>query len=124
MEFLIGIQGKDFVLVASDTSSARSILSMKQGMNTGTKTEFLLFNNLISKLKFCYVVMKEKKYIYIYMPCFTSSIGFPTDTDKMHRMTDNLIMLVSGESGDTVQFAEFISKNIQLYKMRNGLFLS
>lgn len=61
MEFLIGIQGKDFVLVASDTSSARSILSMKQGMNTGTKTEFLLFNTLISKLKFCYVVMKEKK---------------------------------------------------------------
>lgn len=58
------------------------------------------------------------------MPCFTSSICFPIDTDKMHRMTDNLIMLVSGESGDTVQFAEFISKNIQLYKMRNGLFLS
>lgn len=58
------------------------------------------------------------------MPWFTSSIWFPTDTDKMHRMTDNLIMLVSGESGDTVQFAEFISKNIQLYKMRNGLFLS
>lgn len=58
------------------------------------------------------------------MHCFTSSIWFPTDTDKMHRMTDNLIMLVSGESGDTVQFAEFISKNIQLYKMRNGLFLS
>lgn len=68
MEFLIGIQGKDFVLVASDTSSARSILSMKQGMNTGTKTEFLLFNrpNLISKLKFCYVVMKERK-IYIHL---------------------------------------------------------
>ncbi|XP_048757802.1 proteasome subunit beta type-2-like [Ostrea edulis] len=76
MEFLIGIQGKDFVLMASDTSSARSILSMKQ------------------------------------------------DTDKMHRMTDNLVMLVSGESGDTVQFAEFISKNIQLYKMRNGYDLS
>lgn len=66
MEFLIGIQGKDFVLVASDTSSARSILSMKQGMNTGTKTEFLLFNNLISKLKFCYVVMKERKKIYTF----------------------------------------------------------
>lgn len=67
MEFLIGIQGKDFVLVASDTSSARSILSMKQGMNTGTKTEFLLFNNLISKLKFCYVVMKERKKINIHL---------------------------------------------------------
>ena len=38
----------------------------------------------------------------------------------MHRMSDKLLMLVSGESGDTVQFAEYISKNIQLYKMRNG----
>ena len=35
-------------------------------------------------------------------------------------MSDKLLMLVSGESGDTVQFAEYISKNIQLYKMRNG----
>lgn len=56
--------------------------------------------------------------VLLYFIFFSSS----TDTDKMHRMTDNLIMLVSGESGDTVQFAEFISKNIQLYKMRNGLF--
>lgn len=65
MEFLIGIQGKDFVLVASDTSSARSILSMKQGMNTGTKTEFLLFNNLISKLKFvCCNERKKKIYTF------------------------------------------------------------
>ena len=38
----------------------------------------------------------------------------------MHKMNDNLLMLVVGESGDTVQFAEYISKNIQLYKMRNG----
>lgn len=33
-------------------------------------------------------------------------------------------MAVSGESGDTVQFAEYIAKNIQLYKMRNGYELS
>ena len=31
-------------------------------------------------------------------------------------------MLVTGEAGDTVQFAEYIEKNIQLYKMRNGEF--
>ena len=43
-----------------------------------------------------------------------------SDYDKMHKMSDKLLMLVSGESGDTVQFAEYISKNIQLYKMRNG----
>ena len=33
-------------------------------------------------------------------------------------------MAVSGESGDTSQFAEYIAKNIQLYKMRNGYELS
>merc|ERR1719481_578873 len=33
-------------------------------------------------------------------------------------------MAVSGESGDTNQFAEYIAKNIQLYKMRNGYELS
>merc|ERR1712156_824599 len=33
-------------------------------------------------------------------------------------------MAVSGESGDTNQFAEYIHKNIQLYKMRNGYELS
>ncbi|XP_050402829.1 proteasome subunit beta type-2 [Patella vulgata] len=76
MECLIGLQGKDFVLVASDNISARSIVSMKQ------------------------------------------------DQDKMFPLSDKLLMLVCGESGDTAQFAEYIAKNIQLYKMRNGYELS
>lgn len=29
-------------------------------------------------------------------------------------------MGVIGDTGDTTQFAEYIAKNIQLYKMRNG----
>ena len=33
MEFLIGIQGPDFVLMAADTMSARSIMSMKHDHN-------------------------------------------------------------------------------------------
>jgi 20S proteasome subunit beta 4 len=33
-------------------------------------------------------------------------------------------MAVAGESGDTNQFAEYISKNMQLYKMRNSYELS
>lgn len=33
-------------------------------------------------------------------------------------------MAVAGEAGDTTQFAEYIAKNIQLYKMRNGYELS
>ncbi|CAN8001193.1 unnamed protein product, partial [Ixodes hexagonus] len=46
------------------------------------------------------------------------------DEDKIHKLSDNLLMAVCGEAGDTVQFAEFIAKNIQLYKMRNGYELS
>ncbi|XP_013790676.1 proteasome subunit beta type-2-like [Limulus polyphemus] len=44
--------------------------------------------------------------------------------DKMYKLSDQLVMAASGEAGDTVQFAEFIEKNIQLYKMRNGYELS
>ncbi|EDO32854.1 predicted protein [Nematostella vectensis] len=72
MEFLIGIQGDGFVLVAADCASGRSIVRMKD------------------------------------------------DYDKMTKLSDNLLMLVTGESGDTAQFAEYIEKNVQLYKMRNG----
>ncbi len=46
------------------------------------------------------------------------------DYDKTFRLSDHLMLGVSGEPGDTVQFAEFIAKNIQLYKMRNGYELS
>lgn len=71
MECLIGIQGKDFVLVAADKTAARSIVAMKQ------------------------------------------------DQEKMFKMSDHLLMLVAGDSGDTVQFAEYIAKNIALYEKRN-----
>ncbi|XP_059172599.1 proteasome subunit beta type-2-like [Physella acuta] len=76
MECLIGIQGKDFVLLATDTVSARSVVAMKD------------------------------------------------DHDKMYKLSDNLLMAVCGEAGDNIQFSEYISKNVQLYKMRNGYELS
>jgi len=76
MECLIGIEGKDFVLLASDAVCARSIVKMKN------------------------------------------------DHDKMFELSDKLVMAVTGEPGDTVQFSEYIAKNIQLYKMRNGYQLS
>ncbi|XP_023233056.1 proteasome subunit beta type-2-like [Centruroides sculpturatus] len=46
------------------------------------------------------------------------------DDNKQYPLSDHLLMAVSGEPGDTVQFAEFIAKNIQLYKLRNGYELS
>ena len=47
-----------------------------------------------------------------------------SDQKKYLELSDRLIMAVSGESGDTSQFAEYIQKNIQLYKMRNAYELS
>ncbi|KAK1153123.1 proteasome subunit beta type-2 [Acipenser oxyrinchus oxyrinchus] len=76
MEYLIGIQGQDFVLVAADTIAANSIIQMKH------------------------------------------------DHDKMFKLSEKILMLCVGEAGDTVQFAEYIQKNVQLYKMRNGYELS
>lgn len=46
------------------------------------------------------------------------------DFDKMIPLSDRILMLVSGECGDCIQFSEYIAKNIQLYKMRNGYELS
>ncbi|XP_066584117.1 proteasome subunit beta type-2-like [Prorops nasuta] len=76
MECLIGIQFKDYVLLAADMTTFQSIMVMKN------------------------------------------------DEHKIHKLSDRIVMAVSGESGDTTQFSEYIGKNIQLYKMRNGYELS
>ena len=47
-------------------------------------------------------------------------VYFVSDQDKMFKLSSKLLMLVTGEAGDTVQFAEYMEKNIQLYKMKNG----
>jgi len=44
--------------------------------------------------------------------------------DKSRALNDNTIMLYSGEAGDTVQFAEYIQRNVQLYSIRNNVQLS
>ena len=49
---------------------------------------------------------------------------FFLDTEKSYKLSEKLIMTAVGEPGDTTQFAEFITKNIQLYKMQNGYELS
>ncbi|XP_031769074.2 proteasome subunit beta type-2-like isoform X2 [Galleria mellonella] len=46
------------------------------------------------------------------------------DEDKVLQISDKLVMGINGDSGDTSQFAQFVAKNIQLYKLRNGYQLS
>ena len=55
---------------------------------------------------------------------FDTQVKIFDDPNEMARyhfiFSSRLVMAVSGESGDTTQFAEYIAKNIALYKMRNG----
>ncbi|KAL7306029.1 hypothetical protein TKK_0001494 [Trichogramma kaykai] len=54
----------------------------------------------------------------------TSIMVMKNDEQKIHKLANKLVMAVSGESGDATQFSEYINKNLQLYKMRNGYELS
>ncbi len=38
----------------------------------------------------------------------------------MFKLNSRSAMMVTGEPGDKVQFAEYIQRNLQLYKMING----
>ncbi|XP_070496365.1 probable proteasome subunit beta type-2 [Chironomus tepperi] len=76
METIIGIKGKDFVMLAADSTHPHSIMVLKD------------------------------------------------DENKIHKISDSLLIAAIGDAGDTVQFVEYISKNILLYKMRNGYELS
>ena len=42
------------------------------------------------------------------------------DHDKSMQLNENLLLAAVGEAGDVINFSEYIAKNIQLYKMRNG----
>ncbi|KAL0279650.1 UNVERIFIED_CONTAM: hypothetical protein PYX00_001157 [Menopon gallinae] len=53
-----------------------------------------------------------------------SILVMKNDEEKLWKLSDRMLMAVCGDSGDTTQFSEFIAKNIQLYRMRNGYSLS
>ncbi|RAL08985.1 proteasome core particle subunit beta 4 [Aspergillus homomorphus CBS 101889] len=71
MEVLLGITGKDFVILAASKATMRGPTIIK------------------------------------------------AEDDKTKQLNKHNLIAFSGEAGDTVQFAEYIQANIQLYTMRN-----
>lgn len=67
--------------------------------------------------------MVEEVMLFL-LPAFPTCTVISTDDDKMVPLSDNVLMLVCGDNGDCLQFSEYMAKNIQLYKMRNGYELS
>ncbi|OJJ03650.1 hypothetical protein ASPVEDRAFT_43139 [Aspergillus versicolor CBS 583.65] len=76
MEVLLGITGKDFVLLAASKAAMRGPTILKA-----------------------------------------------TD-DKTKQLNEHTLVAFSGEAGDTIQFAEYVQANVQLYTMRNDTELS
>ncbi|KAJ5704970.1 hypothetical protein N7455_005562 [Penicillium solitum] len=76
MEVLLGIAGKDFVILAASKAAMRGPTVLK------------------------------------------------AEDDKTRQLNKHTLMAFSGESGDTVQFAEYIQANAALYSMRNDTELS
>ncbi|XP_018321423.1 proteasome subunit beta type-2-like [Agrilus planipennis] len=74
----------------------------------------------------CIIGIKFKDFAIVAADMTTaqSIIVMKNDENKLHKLSDKLVMAITGEQGDTTQFAEYIAKNIQLYKMRNGYELS
>ncbi|KAF8895850.1 20S proteasome subunit [Gymnopilus junonius] len=48
-----------------------------------------------------------------------SIVKMKVDEDKIKTLSPHLLMAYSGEPGDTVQFAEYVERNIRLYQIRN-----
>jgi len=53
-----------------------------------------------------------------------SIVMFKKDHDKIIKLGDKTVMSVTGDAGDTLQFSEYIQKNLQLYKIKNGYEMS
>lgn len=74
----------------------------------------------------CLIGIKCKDFVLIAADCTVgrSVVSMKQDYDKTFTLDDHLLMAACGDNGDAVQFAEYIAKNIQLYRMRNGYDLS
>ncbi|KAG6333586.1 hypothetical protein ID866_5502 [Astraeus odoratus] len=48
-----------------------------------------------------------------------SIVKMKVDQDKIKELGSHLLMAYSGEPGDTIQFAEYVERNIRLYQIRN-----
>mmetsp|Transcript_18920 Transcript_18920/g.26350 ORF Transcript_18920/g.26350 Transcript_18920/m.26350 type:complete len:193 (+) Transcript_18920:72-650(+) len=53
-----------------------------------------------------------------------SIVVFKHDEDKIFELDSNIVMATAGPQGDRANFAEYIQRNIQLYKYRNDLSLT
>lgn len=47
-----------------------------------------------------------------------SIVKMKSDEDKQKVLSEHLVLTYSGEPGDTLQFSEYIERNLRLYSIR------
>lgn len=53
-----------------------------------------------------------------------SIVRMKSDEDKQRVIGSHLVLAYTGDPGDTLQFAEYVERNLRLYQMRNHVPLS
>ncbi|KAN0094822.1 Nucleophile aminohydrolase [Tylopilus felleus] len=91
METSFALIGKGYVIVAADTTAARSVVKMKDDLDK--------IKELSSHLLMAYS-------------------GEPGPSNAYTRHVDRF-PFSSSSAGDTIQFAEYVERNIRLYQIRN-----
>ncbi|KAF8596039.1 proteasome component Pre1 [Ceratobasidium sp. AG-I] len=68
----------------------------------------------------CSIALTGADYVLIAsdMSVARSIVRMKSNEDKMKILGPNLVMAYSGEPGDTIQFAEYVERNLRLYQMR------
>ncbi|CAE7209627.1 unnamed protein product [Rhizoctonia solani] len=68
----------------------------------------------------CSIALTGADYVLVAsdMSAARSIVRMKSNEDKTKILGPNLVMAYSGEPGDTVQFAEYVERNLRLYQMR------
>ncbi|KAG8678747.1 Proteasome subunit beta type-4, partial [Ceratobasidium sp. 394] len=68
----------------------------------------------------CSIALTGADYVLVAsdMSVARSIVRMKSNEDKTKILGPNLVMAYSGEPGDTIQFAEYVERNLRLYQMR------
>ena len=108
---LLGLVGKDYVLLAADSSTccSPSLVPCNEQCRRYHGSDDLLFDCFR-----CWCVSDAARSIVV----------FKDDEDKIMALDKYKLLAASGPTGDRVAFTEFVQKNVHLYELKNNIALT
>jgi 20S proteasome subunit beta 4 len=139
METSFGIVGKGYVLMAADTTAARSIVKMKideDKIKALGPHLLMAYSGEPGEPECIFYIYRAHEYASLsllvspFCTCVTplfvlpyTSTSSPARSFYYYRYLYALcaIFIASQKPGDTVQFAEYIERNLRLYQIRHNI---